>query len=224
VVVALRLTADSPAGGRPLISAYNAATGARIASTPMAWAATEVTLAGATNGVAALNLPGPAPAGPAGPHVLDWTWTRRHDGSEWRRGRAFDLANRVVLVDWRVSWSSGPRFENTGWRFVDSRPGERLDPTGEWRVDTTWQPWPSGGPVERSTSGKADVPLPDMPRGSHVSLSYDTDGSVLAAVASDGGGEAVVRVFDCESLAQACEAIGRVESAPAPLFLDGTKP
>ena len=148
--------------------------------------------------------------------MLNWTWTECHDGSEWRRGHAFDMANRVVLVDWRVDYTQGPRFEYTGWRFVDSGPGERLDPTGAWRVDTTWQPWPSGGPAQKSTFGEDDAPLQELPPGSLVSLAYDTDGSVLAAVASGEGPETVVRMFDCDLAANACEPIGRVEGALVP--------
>ena len=50
---------------------------------------------------------------------------------------------------------------------------------------------PPARPVQRSTSGEDAVALRELPRGTHVRLSYDSDGSVLAAVArasgSDGG-------------------------------------
>jgi hypothetical protein len=77
----------------------------------------------------------------------------------------------------------------------------------------------------RSTSAEDDVALPQLPRGSQVSLAYDTDGSVLAAVADIPGSEDSVLVFDCDPQAQECEPIGRVVDATADhLFLDGAKP
>ena len=60
VAVALRLTAEAEARGRPLVTAYSASTGELVASTEMILMAdaTAVTLAGATDGVAAVNFQG----------------------------------------------------------------------------------------------------------------------------------------------------------------------
>ena len=92
-------------------------------------------------------------------------------------------------------------------------------------MDGTWQTWPAGGPAERSTSGEAAAALPKLPRGSRISLSYDTDGSVMAAVANVTGSEAAVFIFDCDLNAQVCEPIGRIDGPTRdPLFLDGTRP
>lgn len=217
VAVALRLTAEAEARGRPLIAAYDASTAEPVATSKMIQMAeaTPVTLAGATDGVAAVNFHGAHWTG-----ILTWSWTTRGVSGEWGRGQVFDLRDRVVLGSDQEANSAS----RSGWRFVTGRAGERLDPAGEWRVDATWQPWPSEGPVTRSTSADDDVALPELPLGSHVSLSYDTDGSVLAAVAGVAGSEDAVLVLDCDLEAQVCEPIGQVEGAPPePLFLDGAK-
>jgi hypothetical protein len=92
-------------------------------------------------------------------------------------------------------------------------------------VDETWQPWPAEGPVERSTSTAKEVALPVLPAGSRISLSYDTDGSVLAAVASGDGDEDVTRVFDCDRDTETCQPIGKFQGATQdPVFLTGAKP
>lgn len=226
VVVALRLTPESLAAGRPLIAAYTAPTGEPVATTQMIRMedATAVTLAGASDGVAAVNYQTALWTG-----VLSWTWVSPHQGSEWGRGRVFDMSNRMVLGSSEglddTPLPGGQSESATRWHYVDGLEGERLDPTGRWRVDATWQAWPHGGPVERSTSDETAAALPQLPRGSRIALSYDTDGSVMAAVATANGSDAAVLVFDCDLDAQVCEPIGRIEEpTQAPLFLDGTRP
>ena len=229
VAVALRLTPESLAADRPLVSAYAASTGEKLAGAQMVRMddARVVTLAGATAGVAAVNYEGDFWTG-----VLSWTWLTAHQGSEWGRGRVIDLRGRMVLGSGSGGGIENPPFvlerldmPATGWRYAEGGEGERLDPAGDWRVDSTWRPWPDGGPVERSTSGDDVVALPTLPRGTRIALSYDTDGSVMAAVADATGTSDAVLVFDCERGAQKCEPIGRA-GAPTqdPVFLDGTRP
>ena len=79
------------------------------------------------------------------------------------------------------------------------------------------------------SSGRRRATTPRLcrsfPHGSSLSLAYDTDGSVLVAVADVAGSEDSVLVFDCELHAQACEPIGRIKiSTQDPLFLDGARP
>ncbi len=229
VAVALRLTTESLAARRPLIAAYAASTGKTLASTPMIpmGDATGVTLAGATAGIAAVNFQGEFWTG-----VLPWTWLIPHRGTEWGAGRVFDMRSRMVLGSGSRGGLEHPPpvlaqldLPETGWHYVEGLEGERLDPTGQWRVNSTWQTWPEGGPVERSTSGEDAVALPELPQGSRISLSYDTDGSVMAAVANPTGSQAAVLMFDCDLDAQVCEPIGRItEPTQSPLFLDGTRP
>jgi hypothetical protein len=230
VVVALRMTSGSRK--RLEIAAYAASGGTQIASTRirgLAGAGMSWTLAGATDGVAVLSVPGAGPSGTAGgPHLFVWTWTipdKVQLVTEWQRGRAFDLAHRVVLLDTGAEQINDPRGYTGGWTFLEGHQGERLDPTGAWRVDETWQPWPTDGPVERSTSDADDVALPDLPVGSRLSLSYDTDGSVMAAVASGAGDDGITTVFDCNRNADACEPIGQLDGATEDsVFLAGTTP
>src|SRR4051794_36089349 len=135
VVVALRLTDEGYIKGRPLIAAYAASTGERLVSAKMIPMAdpTAVTLAGATDGVAAVNY-----QSARWTEILDWTWTTtRLRGSEWRLGRAFDLDNRVVLMDGGEDEPAidlrldgvDPRVHSGTWDYVQGRPGEQLDPT-----------------------------------------------------------------------------------------------
>ena len=120
--------------------------------------ATAVTLAGASDGVAAVNYQTALWTG-----VLSWTWVSPHQGSEWGRGRVFDMSNRMVLGSSEglddTPLPGGQSESATCWHYVDGLEGERLDPTGRWRVDATWQAWPHGGPVERSTSDETAASL-----------------------------------------------------------------
>ena len=156
---------------------------------------------------------------------FDWTWTQRHDGSEWRRGRLRSTWP-TGWCSWTGAWISPPALGSRATAGVSSKvipaSGSTRPASGAWtRVGSHGRLGGlSSGPHPARTTLRCRNCL-----ASCVSLSYDTDGSVLAAAASGEGSATVVRVFDCDYDAHACQPIGRVDGAvQESLFLDGAKP
>jgi len=224
--VVLSLTARS---GRAVVAAYDVVTGDLLDEQRLRLAdATRAYLGGADHGVAAVNYRG------AG--VLSWRWgvagpaTGELAPSD---RRVVDMRNRVALVErlaedpYGLVWRQpSARSEQLGrFRYRAGRAGDRLDPSGTYRVSSLWSR-PADLPriVSAIRPGGESLALSDLPDG-RTALAFDSDGSVLAAVSTGPAARGPAGVYDCDPAESTCELIGEIEvtdgSSP---FLIGTAP
>jgi hypothetical protein len=178
---------------------------------------TEVAVAGVDRGVAFLSWRG---AGTLS-WIPDWGF------SEYSWLQTIDVEDEVVLLAPEgdddladLTYTDVPVHASpeSRWRATPGSPTERLAPDGAYRADAAWRSL-AEVPMLMPTSGSSDpVPVRGLPSEGQVSLTFDTDGSVLAAVESPRRARTV---FDCDISEGACQTVAEASSGGDVGFLDG---